>query len=190
MKLLKNLLAFFTCIPVFCLAQDNSVSDIDAIAGKLVKNLRDNAKEKILLQANKHIYGTGEKIWFKAYIVDSLNNRLDNSDKILYVDLVDERDSGITNLLLHADKFKTDGAIQIADSSLQGFYWLRAYTKNIIEGNINNIGLQPVYILNGKTKIGLSDPNENNAAGTKIFLEIYPEGSSLISGTNSVVAIK
>jgi hypothetical protein len=52
----------------------------------------------------------GESIWFKAYIIDSLNNKLAHKSKILFVDLVDEKDSLLTQLLLLAGRLKTDGA--------------------------------------------------------------------------------
>ncbi|HXL58673.1 MAG TPA: hypothetical protein VN958_20565, partial [Chitinophagaceae bacterium] len=194
MKLLRNLLFALIIIPVFCFSQDNSVTDIDSIAGQLVKNLRSIVKEKVLLQTNKQVYGIGERIWFKAYVIDSLHNRLTNKSKILFVDLVDEKDSIISKLFLHADKLKTNGAIILNDSLLHGYYWLRAYTKKMIDENTNNIAIRPLYVINNKIKNDLQDPFGNDVASgvndTKLLLDIYAEGGWLISGANSVVAVK
>jgi hypothetical protein len=194
MKLLKNFLFVFILIPVCCFAQDKAVSDIDSVAGQLIKNMRSNVKEKILLQTNKQVYGIGERIWFKAYVIDSLHNRLTNKSKILFVDLVDEKDSIVSQLFLHADKLKTNGAIVLNDSSLHGYYWLRAYTKKMIDENTNNIAMRPLYVINNKMKNDLQDSFGNDGASgvtdTKPLLDIYPEGGWLISGANSVVAVK
>src|SRR5215471_17599570 len=153
--------------PLFTIAQDNGRSDIDSIAGRLIRNLRSNPKEKILLQTDRQVYGAGETVWFKAYLVDSLNSRLTSKSKILFVDLVDDKDSLLTQLLLHADRLKTDGAIVLNDSLSEGYYWLRAYTRKMIDENVGNIVLQPVYVVNPKNKNGSTssyDVNNTEAA--------------------------
>src|SRR4051812_18149123 len=109
MKPAKNFLLAIFLIPLFTIAQDKGTSDIDSIAERVIQNLRSNVKEKIFLQTDRSVYGVGETLWFKAYIVDSLSNRLTAKSKILFVDLVDDRDSLLTQLLLHADRLKTDG---------------------------------------------------------------------------------
>jgi len=194
MKLLKNFLFVFILIPGFCVAQDKGLLDIDSIAGRLIKNLRSDFREKILLQTNKQVYGAGETIWFKAFLIDSLNNRLTDKSKILFVDLVDDKDSLIAQVLLQADKLQTNGAIALSDSSYEGYYWLRAYTRKMINKNINTISVQPVYVVNPKKKNGSAfsevDNNAEAAKDIQPVLDIYPEGGSLISGTNSTVAIK
>jgi hypothetical protein len=96
----------------------------------------------------------GESIWFKAYIIDSLNNKLAHKSKILFVDLVDDKDSLLTQLLLPAERLKTDGAILLSGSLYEGYYWLRAYTRKMIEKNVGSISIQPVYIVNPKKKSG------------------------------------
>jgi len=182
-------------MPLFTIAQNNSTSDIDSIAGRLIKNLRSNTKEKILLQTDRKVCGAGETMWFKAYIVDSLNNKLTDKSKILFVDLVDDKDSLLTQLLFHAERLKTHGAILLSDSLYEGYYWLRAYTRKMIKENVGDISVQPVYVVNPKKKNGSTLAYEVNntseaATGVQPILDIYPEGGSLISGTNTTVAVK
>jgi hypothetical protein len=73
---------------------------VESITASLITKLRQKDKEHILLQTDKKIYAQGETIWFKA---DSLKNRVTYNNKILYVDLVNDKDSVISELLLHAD---------------------------------------------------------------------------------------
>ncbi len=196
MRLLKSFLFILILIPVCTIAQEKSNDDINTIVKKLMTNLRSGSREKIFLQTDKQVYGAGETIWFKAYLVDSLNNRLTNRSKTLFVDIVNEKDSIISQLLLHADRLRTDGAISLNASLPDGYYWLRAYTSEMINGNIDNILVHPLYILNPGNKNGsvnYSDHIEKGLSGmsdTSILLDIFPEGGSLISGTNSTVAVK
>jgi len=194
MQPFKILPFVFLLVPAFCLAQGSNVSDVESIAAPLIKNLRQSNKEKVFIYSDKKIYAPGESIWFKAFVVDSLNNRITYKNKTLYVDLVDDKDSVISQLLLHGDGSSTNGNIALTDSSLQGYYWLRAYTKSTLNDNINNIGLQPVYVINGKMKNYAGNGIEQNhisaTQDVKPIVEVYPEGGSLISGTTSTVGLK
>ena len=193
MQLLRTFFTLCIIIPSYCFSQENTTADVESITASLITKLRQKDKEHILLQTDKKIYAQGETIWFKAFIVDSLKNRVTYNNKILYVDLVNDKDSVISELLLHADETSINGSIVLSDSSLQGYYWLRAYTRKMIDDNINNIGLQRVYVANNKSKNKTDDVATMNATattGTKIFADVYPEGGWLMSGTNSLVALK
>ncbi|SEK41383.1 hypothetical protein SAMN04487910_0469 [Aquimarina amphilecti] len=59
---------------------------------KLIKELNSNAHkpayQQIYLQTDKDIYDLGDDLWFKTYHIDTHTRTLDNSSKILYVQLV------------------------------------------------------------------------------------------------------
>lgn len=186
---------YFTVLllsPLYIFAQQNSAA-IDAIAGKLVQNMRENSKEKFLLTTDKNIYEQGETIHFNVFIVDSLSNKFTRQSKNLFVDLVNNNDSVITRLLLRGDKLEAEGSMDLKDSLLHGLYWLRAYTWKTINENIHNVAVYPVYILNSAypedagVKIG---GNQNKMVVTgKTIVDIFPEGGNIMSGTNSTVAL-
>lgn len=194
MQLLRVFFSLSLIIPCYCFSQENTSNDVESIAASLITKLRQKDNERVLLQTDKKIYAQGETIWFKAFVVDSLKNRVTYNNKILYVDLVTDKDSVIAALLLHANEPGITGSILLADSSLQGYYWLRAYTRKIIDENINNIGLQRVYVVNNKIADKRDDVETINTtsstAGTKIYADVYPEGGWLMSGANSLVALK
>lgn len=193
MKKIIFLLTVSLSISTSGLAQQSSVSEVESIAAPLIKKWRLHDKERIYLESDKKYYAPGEIIWFKAYIVDSLNNQITYTNKFLYVDLVDDKDTVVHQLIMHGDQGSSNGSIALNDSLLQGHYWIRVYTKKMIAGNSRNMGVRAVYIVNGKRKNSLSSSHTNKAAiaiEPKAVADIYPEGGWIISGTNSVVALK
>src|SRR6185437_15383893 len=79
---------------------------------------------------DKPYYSVGEDIWFKAYVVDAKQNFLSNQSKILYVDLLDDRDSLRQTLLLPVQNGLASGNLHLSDSVVSGGnYHLVAYTK-------------------------------------------------------------
>lgn len=191
---MKNRLIFllflFLCSP-FLYAQDN-VASIDSIAASLIKSLRANSSEKIYLQTDKQIYGAGEKLWFKALNTDSINKKLTNRNKILYADLVNEKDSIVSKILLNASTLETNGAFQLHDSLQQGYYWLRVYGEEQPE---KSIAISPVFVFNKASEANknlLPSPvnRETVIKMNGISASVYPEGGALISGTNSVVVLQ
>jgi hypothetical protein len=181
-------------IPAHISAQENQYANIDSIAGKMIEDLRSHSVEKILLTTNKPMYAAGETLWFKAFIIDSINSKLINKSKILYADFVNDKDSVIKQLLFNAGKLQTSGHILLDNSLPQGYYWLRAYTKALISENKSDVAILPVYVFS-KIENDVQDRHKGKmttpgAQNTQPQIEIYPEGGQLISGINCVVALK
>ena len=193
MPILCRLSLFFLFLPAFIYAQDKNNGELDSLAEKLVGKIRAGLKEKVFFQTDKRIYSTGERVLFKTFVTDSLSSKITNQSKILFVDLIDERDAIKARVILNAGRFQTDGAMVLSDSLDQGYYWLRAYTHKMMNEGRFDISLQPFFVINEKNKSVATIKNDGPSAitsATKPIIEIYPEGGSLISGTNSTVAIK
>jgi hypothetical protein len=193
MKSLMHL-AFITFLfPLFVFAQNSNLS-LDSVAEQLINNLRLHSPEKIIMQTDKNIYSAGEIIWFKAYILDSLSNRLKDRSKILYIDLVNDKDSVAQQLLFDAGHFQTNGSVSLDDSLQTGYYWIRAYTKKILEQNVNNIGLLPIYVFNihnnNPQQRRFYKKNDTGQTDGVPVVDIYPEGGELIAGIDCNVALR
>jgi TonB-dependent receptor-like protein len=174
-------------------AQTEQKGGIDALAGQFMNYIRSADKEKIIVLNDKMFYASGENIWLKAWCLNSLSNKVIHKSKNLFVDLVDDRDSLISQLLFNTDEQKTDGRVLLPESLKEGYYWLRAYTNNILKQDTNSIFVKPVYILNASK----SDPRSLSARAEKINdkedssapqVTFFPEGGSIISGTTANIA--
>ncbi|MEP6682470.1 MAG: hypothetical protein ABJA35_04385 [Parafilimonas sp.] len=191
MRILKKLF-FLVFLPAFAKSQENNITNIDNVSYTLIKNLRSINAEKILLQTNKKIFAPKQTIWFKAFEVDSLTGKLTNKSRLLYVDLINEKDVVIKHSILNVSMAQQEASFLI-DSSLNGYYWIRAYTKNILHHNINNIAVQPVYIISTKQKAERDfkiAESVNGDKSNKPQCILYPEGGVLMSGASQLVAVK
>ena len=97
---LTRLLLFFLLAPFITHAQNSE--HLGVLAKDFLKYLSSFDKEKIPLQSDRHIYAAGETIYFKAFLIDSITNQLRSKPKKLYVDLVNNKDSVFSHLLLNA----------------------------------------------------------------------------------------
>ncbi|HLY70744.1 MAG TPA: Plug domain-containing protein [Puia sp.] len=173
--------------------QNEQKGGIDALAGQFIKYIRSADKEKIVVLTDKMFYASGENIWLKAWCLNALSNKVIHKSKNLFVDIVDDRDSLISQLLFNMEEQQTDGRILLPESLKEGYYWLRAYTNNMLKEDSGSIFVKPVYILNASK----SDPHSLSAQVDKINdkedtsaprLTFFPEGGSIISGTTANMA--
>lgn len=87
------------------------------------------AQEKVHLHLDKPYYAVGDNIWFKAYIINTENMEASDISKILYVELINEKDSVKKQLRLPVGGGITWGDFKLPDSLAEGNYRIRAYTQ-------------------------------------------------------------
>lgn len=196
MKIFKKLiLAFIVFANTKAIAQTEQKS-LDMLAGSFIKTLRSDGRKKILLQTDRWYYIAGEDIWFSAYCINSLSHKISHHSKIVFVDLVNDKDSIIFRLLINNQIQKPGGKIALPLSLPEGYYWLRAYTRNMQGRDTNDISVEPVYVFNAKkiNPIEADEPTDQGNLSLKDtgqpVLTFFPEGGSLISGTTAVIAFR
>jgi len=128
----KKLIVIFAALVGF-VSLLSAVTDDDwlsTLLAKLEKLHADYPQEKVHLHMDKPYYSIGDDIWFKAYVVNSENNELSTLSKILYVDLVDERDSIHKTVVLSLSNGLTNGEIKLTNAMVDaGNYHIKAYTR-------------------------------------------------------------
>jgi len=106
--------------------------DDDAFA-QLLKKLDEyttaHPQEKVYLHLDKPYYAIGDDIWFKAYVFNTKTSSPTDLSKILYVELINEKDSIKKQLKLPLMSGITWGDFKLTDSLSEGNYRIRAYTK-------------------------------------------------------------
>jgi hypothetical protein len=84
--------------------------------------------EKVYLHFDKPYYSVADTIWFKAYLT-SEQNLASQLSKIVYVDIINDRDSLVTALKLPVTNSVASGHIPLnMDLFKQGNYYVKAYT--------------------------------------------------------------
>lgn len=130
MKIFKIL---FTIVSILCIlnfsssAQTDTVS-INTIISKTSKILNDYPTEKIYLHFDKPYYAVADTIWFKAYVTEN-QNLLSGISKIIYVDVINQKDSLIQTIKLPVTGGMAYGNFPLSlENYTQGNYHIRAYT--------------------------------------------------------------
>lgn len=174
-------------------AQGTAMQQLDSLAGKYIRSLRSHVQERIYLQTERPVYRAGEQVFFKAFVVNAVSGKPSRQSNLLYVDLVDERDSIRHRFLLNAGLFKTDGSFSLSDTISSGHYWLRAYTRLSLQHASQPMGVQALYVINSLQP----DPHPAKtttllaAADTKdsVVVQFFPEGGTMVGGATTQVAI-
>lgn len=122
-----SIFLFFT-IPflAFSFIQDDEA--LKKLLSQLDKFTAEYPQEKVHLHMDKPYYAIGDNIWFKAYVVNAEKNQLSSLSQILYVDLINDKDSVKQSLKLPLNVGLAWGDFTLADSLKEGNYRIRAYT--------------------------------------------------------------
>lgn len=120
---------------------------------KLTDYATNNPYEKVYLHLDKPYYAVGDDIWFKAYTTNTTIKGLSLMSKIIYVELINEKDSLTKQLKLPLMNGVGWGNINIADSLSEGNYRIRAYTNYM-----RNFG--PEFFYDKTIKVGNSISNK------------------------------
>ena len=99
----------------------------------LLKKLDDYTnkyqQEKVYLHLDKPYYAIGDDIWFKAYVVNTKTAAPSMISEVLYVELINEKDSVKKQLKLPMASGISWGDFKLTDSLSEGNYRIRAYTN-------------------------------------------------------------
>ena len=162
MKSASTLILLLTTLFHIHLSAQNNFNKTDPVVTIFKNIIYSNKAERIIVQTDRKLYLAGEKIWFKAFVVNAVTNRVSLSCKNLFADLVDDDDNVIAKLILNNRELNTAGAFILPDSLKTGFYWLRCYTAKMLAEDSGSIFVQPIYILNK----GLQDAGYYNSRYT------------------------
>lgn len=175
-------------------------------------------QEKVYLEFDNTAYFQGETIWFKAFVTHATTLQRAPS-KVLYVDFIAPTGHLISQQKLKVIAGQCDGAIPLLDAATaqarekrgileypSGFYEIRAYTQNMLDFSTEAIFSRviPVYVKPKHTGdyddsyVILEEENplisnirqETDESDSRINLDFYPEGGSLIEGLPCNVAFK
>lgn len=125
-KLLPILLSLGAFAGLACQLDDGPFS---IIIKKLEAYNQSHPQEKVHLHLDKPYYAVGDDIWFKAYIINAQTTKLSTISDVLYVELINEKDSVIKLLKLPVISGVSWGNIRLPDYFTEGNYRIRSYTQ-------------------------------------------------------------
>lgn len=187
MKIIACCFIAISLAPLFIHAQEINA---DSLGIRYINFQRAADKEEVHLETDRNIYAAGEKIWFTALLLDSLNKKIDTTSKNLFVDLVTDNDSVVNRTVLDAVILHTSGALTLSDSIPTGHYWLRCYTQNIITNSPASASVKPLYIVNRRSSSVAATPPAKLQGNINPVIHFFAEGGAFISGVVSTGALQ
>jgi hypothetical protein len=133
MRLFKRIVisSLFFTLTVFCRGQVSNKPLKDSLIGNIIEQIVLFPQEKLYLHTDKPLYISGEKIWFRAWLVDAvLHTPVIN--QYVYVELISPLDSFVTRVKIRPDHGAYSGFIDLDQRLPEGNYTLRAYTENML----------------------------------------------------------
>lgn len=144
------------------------------------------APEKVYLHHDKPYYMTGEVIWLKAYLVHASHLTPGDKSKILYVDLINDKNELVKKLKLDTEQGRTHGDLSIPGNLEEGKYTLVAYTNWMKNFGREHFFEKAIYIWSPESN------NENMEAEVNSGpdFQFFPEGGEMVNGISGRVAFK
>ncbi len=138
--------------------------------------------EKFYVHINKNTFFSGEKIWFKAYVVYDNTNLPSLNTTNVYLNLFNANKQLIDSKLYVSENGYSYGEFPLEKELTGGTYYLQIGTNYSL--NFNDVTSQKISIINlGNQKdqaLNTDDANENTIIETdQLDLEFYPESNVL-----------
>ncbi|MEO6979306.1 MAG: MG2 domain-containing protein, partial [Mucilaginibacter sp.] len=144
-------------------------------------------QEKIFVHTDKSTYLPGEILWFKIFCVDGNGHKPLNLSKVVYVEILDNNQSPITQAKIAMKNGIGDGSLYIPVSVANGTYKFRAYTSWMKNFSPDYYFEKKITLVNPLRSPDSSPAKETAAA---FDIQFFPEGGNLVRGQASKVGFK
>jgi TonB-dependent SusC/RagA subfamily outer membrane receptor len=192
---------FFLAAPLLIafMKEDSDILNIKKILIALDSYIRSVSGEKLYLQTDKSLYFAGERIWFKAYLVDAVDHKPGVFNNPVYVELINPHLKKVQIIRLRINKGIGTGSFLLIDTVPEGIYQIRAYTnwmKNSAPEYFFHKNLEirnQVYeclITSKEARSNRKKVRKNDKQNDSYQIGIFPEGGQLLYGVNSKIAFK
>jgi len=159
----------------------------ESIQDSVINQLTFFPQEKIHVHTDRTMYIPGEKIWFKAYVVDAFSHQMPTYSQYAYIELIDSSDSLVHRVMVSGDDNGLFyGHIFLSEILPEGDYTLRAYTRYMENQGDDYFFKKPIRISNLKD----TEKQKKREPRANYEVSFFPEGGNFPERVNSRVAFK
>jgi hypothetical protein len=189
----RILLLFFQLLCAFASAQEMTY---EAVQDSILKQLVVFPQEKIHLHTDRSMYVPGEKIWFKAYVVDAFSHQSPTLSQYVYVELINASDSLVHRVMVSiGENGLFHGYIFLSEKTPEGDYTLRAYTRYLENPGDDYFFRKNISIgkINNTDELRITNYENGGSRGNRqeeFDVSFFPEGGNLAEGVVCRIAFK
>lgn len=201
---LKNILIVFFSALLFMGAKPSHAMDTgDTLADHILEGMQKMElaypQQKVFLHIDKNEFLAGERIWFKAYVVNATTHRPDTMSTNLHVKLLNNKGDIASVLLLRLQHGVAHGDIALPDSLSEGNYQFVAFTDWMQNFDRDFFYNEDVYVYNPieenfikRTDIWRNRRFNRQLARAEEDMQFafFPEGGNFLSGLENQVAFR
>ncbi|MDR0386082.1 MAG: TonB-dependent receptor plug domain-containing protein [Prevotellaceae bacterium] len=129
---MKTIFMFVFSVCSVVLSGQETVADQNinnSVEEKLLQQLKVFPQEKLHLHTDKSVYVAGEKIWYRAYVVDAILNRPSYASRYIYVELISPDGELVSRDKIRPVDSLFHNNISLAEDLPEGSYLIRSYTN-------------------------------------------------------------
>lgn len=133
-------------------------------------------QEKLYLHFDKPCYVAGDRMWFRAYLVNANTHKPDTASCAVYVELTNSTDSLVRRVKIPCVKGVYSGSILLNEETPEGVYSIRAYTNWMRNVGNDFFYHRQMYIGNSisskvKSSINYTFVNDKEVAADILFTQ-------------------
>ena len=185
MSKIKLLLLCFVALALCAFKIDET--PLQKLLKQLAKITANYPQQKVHLHLDKPYYAIGEDMWLKAYVVTAENREPAPIGKVLYVELINDKNEIAKKAKLEIKNGFADHHFNLVDSLYSGTYRIRAYTNYMRNYDADFFFEKAIVIRNVLDKEPVVA--EKTQTGN-LSVKFFPEGGKLVTGLRSKVGVK
>ena len=173
---------------ILLLVINNQQSYAQEIQTNIIEPFQKEAllREKVFIHLNKTSYLANETIWFTAYVGEDASNAPSLFTSNLLVNLLNNEGAVLDTKMLFIKDGVGLGEFNTNNSFDSGSYFIQATTNFMKNFGKENVFIQEIKIINGKSKKEITQKANTN----KVDLQVFPESGYLLENAENSIGIK
>ena len=164
------------------LSSDLVIRELDS---SITRYTNDNPVEKVYLHTDRDLFTSGDKLWYKAYVVLGGDYQFSMASQVLHVDLIGPNNQLLVSQTHQLIDGKTTGSIALPKDLFTGNYQLRVYTNWMRNYDADFFFTKTLKVV-GPSEV----PAPLQHSGDAIDLQFFPEGGHAVAGLMGQIAFK
>jgi len=138
---------------------------------QIIENEGVSYKEQLILNTDRSLYITGEKVWLKVIALNSLTSTPSDISKVVYIEFLDRNNFPLRQLKVRVENHSGSSVFSIPENLSSGNYVIRAYTNWMQNWPVDQFCYKTISVVNpfgSFESLALQSPSSINSTAKEI----------------------